>query len=147
VTVYFAYGANMDPVHMADRCPGARRLGMAVLPEHEFRIAAAGYGTAMPGAGRAIPGVLWELTTQDEQALDQFEGVPEGTYRRDRAWVEAPDGLRIDAMLYRAADSSPGSPTRGYLEGIIATGESLGFPEEYVESLRRLLVPGQVSRP
>jgi len=144
VTIYFAYGANMDPVAMAARCPGARRLGMAVLPEHTFRIAAEGYGTAMPSAGRAIPGVLWELTPQDERALDQFERVPEGLYRQEGARVEAEDGRQIEVMLYRAADSSPGSPTPGYLEGIIATAESLGLPEEYVESLRRLLVPSRV---
>ncbi len=138
MTVYFSYGANMDPGHMADRCPGASRLGDARLPEHRFGIAAAGYGTALPSAGHAIPGVLWELTAEHERALDAYEGVPEGVYRQDRAVVETADGRRVEAMLYLATDPAPGTPNPGYLEGIIATGERLGFSVEYLWELRRL---------
>ena len=29
---YFAYGSNMDPVQMEERCPGAVALGAAHLP-------------------------------------------------------------------------------------------------------------------
>ena len=136
---YFGYGANMDPVHMAERCPGAKRLGLAVLAEHEFRIAAAGYGSAALAPGKELPGVLWELSSEDEAALDGFEGVPQGLYRREWALVRSAAGATVRAMLYLPSDPAPGAPVPGYLERIIEVAEELRFPAAYVQSLQRLL--------
>jgi len=136
-TSYFAYGANMDPVHMAECCPRAKRLGLAILPGRGFRIAARGYGDAAPAAGEQLRGVLWELSPDDEAALDRFEGVPEGLYRKEHAAVRDGSGRAVSAMLYRAADPAPGQPVPGYLERILVVGRELGFPADYLESLRR----------
>jgi AIG2 family protein len=140
MTIYFAYGANMDPVHMAEQCPGAIRLGLATLPEHEFLIAATGYGNAAPASGKELPGVLWELGAADEATLDRFEGVPQGLYRKESALVRSAAGAPIRAMLYRPNDPAPGTPVPGYLERIIEVSGTLGFPERYLASLRRQLV-------
>ncbi len=77
-TTYFAYGANMDPVHMTAHCPGAVRLGPAILPDHAFGIAAGHYGTVRARAGSVVHGVLWRLAPADEVALDEFEGTQKG---------------------------------------------------------------------
>lgn len=135
MTLYFAYGANMDPVHMADRCPGARRLGVASLPGHRFGIAAGGYGTVRSEWGMAVPGVLWRLTPADVAALDDFEGVGSDFYRKDLAWVEDGAGEKVEAMIYRPADDSPGRAAPGYLERIIEVCQELGFPREYIAGL------------
>ena len=142
MTTYFAYGANMDPAPMAQRCPGAERVGLAVLPDHEFRIAVAGYGNATTAAGRTVHGVLWDLPPEDELALDAFEGVPEGLYRKDVVAVRTSDGRTVSAMLYLPADPSPGRPRSGYLERIISVAEDLGFPSDYVAGLQCLLAGG-----
>lgn len=136
MTIYFSYGANMDPVHMAEQCPGATRLGRAVLPCHAFGIAAGHYGTVRASAGHAVHGVLWRLTPGDEAALDEFEGVAKGFYRRDTARVEPEDGAPVDAMLYRPVDDSPGIASRRYLERIIVVATLLRFPESYLHELR-----------
>jgi AIG2 family protein len=141
VTLYFAYGANMDPVHMAERCPGAKRLGRAALLEREFRIAAAGYGNAVPTPGMELPGVLWELTPDDEDSLDRFEGIAQGVYRKDWAMIRRLDGPPVAAMLYLPSDPAPGVPVPGYLERIIEVAQQLGFPAEYVRQLQHLLPP------
>jgi len=135
VTLYFAYGANMDPVHMAERCPGAQQLGVASLPGHRFGIAAGGYGTVRPDSEMAVPGVLWRLTPADVAALDDFEGVESGFYRKDFARVEDGTGAVIEAMIYRPADESPGLAAPGYLERIIEVCRELEFPREYVAGL------------
>lgn len=132
----------MDPVHMADCCPQATRLGLAVLPGRSFRIAATGYGDAPLAAGGELHGVLWELLPSDEAALDAFEGVPNGLYRKECAAVRDRTGRQVTAMLYRAADAAAGLPVPGYLERIIEVAEDLGFPAGYVESLRRCLTAG-----
>jgi AIG2 family protein len=140
MTLYFAYGANMDPEQMAARCPGAERLGTAVLDGHAFGIAAGGFGTALPARGRSIHGVLWFLTPADEAVLDRFEEVDRGFYRKREAGVVTPDGSTVQAMIYHAADPSPGRPNPGYLERVVEVSESLGFPPEYVAGLRRLVI-------
>jgi gamma-glutamylcyclotransferase (GGCT)/AIG2-like uncharacterized protein YtfP len=136
VTTYFAYGANLDPVHMAEQCPGARRLGPAILPGHAFGIAAGGFGTVRPERDGSVHGVLWQLTLADVAALDQFEGVEANFYRKDRARVTTGAGETVEAMIYRPSDDAPGIPAPGYLERIIEVGELLGFPADYVAGLR-----------
>ena len=135
MTLYFAYGANMDPVHMAERCPGARHLGIASLPGHRFGIAAAGYGMVRPESGMAVRGVLWRLKPADVAALDDFEGVESGFYRKDFARVEDGTGAVVEAMIYHPVDESPGLAAPGYLERIIEVCQELGFPREYVAGL------------
>lgn len=142
MTCYFAYGANMDPVHMAKACPEAIRLGLAVLPGRSFQIAATGYGDATPAAKGELLGVLWELSPRDEATLDAFEGVPDGLYWKERATVRDSAERPVTAMLYRAADAAPGRPVPGYLERIIEVAESLGFPVSYVDTLRRCAAAG-----
>jgi hypothetical protein len=135
MTLYFAYGANMDPVHMAERCPGARQLGIATLPGHAFGIAATGYATVRPDPGMIVRGVLWRLTPADEASLDEFEGVESGLYWKDIVPVEDAAGTIVEAMIYRPTDDSPGRAAPGYLERIIEVCQGLGFPREYVLGL------------
>ncbi|HEV8149602.1 MAG TPA: gamma-glutamylcyclotransferase family protein [Gemmatimonadales bacterium] len=136
MTRYFAYGANLDPVHMGECCPTARWLGTAILAGHGFRIAAAGYGNAVAAPGETVYGVLWELEPADEAALDAFEGMGEGLYRKAHTTVCSADGEELSAMLYLPTDSAPGRPVAGYLERIIEVAKSLAFPAGYVEELQ-----------
>lgn len=135
-TVYFSYGANMDPVHMAEHCPGAIRLGKAILPDHAFGIAAGHYGTVRASPGGSVHGVLWRLTQADEAALDEFEGIAKGFYRKDSAKVRDETGLPVEAMFYRPVDDTPGAASQRYLENIIDVASQLGFPEPYLEELK-----------
>jgi gamma-glutamylcyclotransferase (GGCT)/AIG2-like uncharacterized protein YtfP len=143
MTAYFAYGANMDPAHVARVAPAAHRLGTAVLPGFAFCIVAGGYGDLVAAPDREIHGVLWELNPEDEAGLDAFEGVPEGLYHKEFVTVRDGSGRAVRAMLYRAVDKRPGVPVPGYVENIIETASALGFPAGYVDSLCRLLRSGE----
>lgn len=136
MTRYFSYGANMDPVQMAERCPSAIRIGSALLDQHRFAIAAGGFGTVHSAAGHRVHGVVWQLTPPDLAALDAFEGVAEGFYRKGLAEVVVEGGKPEQAMFYCAADGAPGVPSPGYLENIIEVAEALGFPADYLAGLR-----------
>jgi len=137
--LYFAFGSNTVPAQMAQRCPGAALLGNAVLPDHRFRIGSRGYGTVVPEAGATVHGVLWELREQDEAALDVYEGVRHGLYRKVQCRVRTAAGDDRTALVYVAADPEPGGAVAGYVERIVAAGEVHGFPDAYLDELRRWL--------
>lgn len=81
--LYFAYGSNMDPEQFGSRCPNSRTLGTATLASYRFIITARGYASIEPHDGSLVQGVLAELTEEDEAALDYFEGVSHGIYRKE----------------------------------------------------------------
>ena len=66
---------------MRRRCPGATPLGPALLRGWRYVIAE-GYGSVAPAAGMCVFGVLWRLTPRDLAALNMFESLDSGLYRR-----------------------------------------------------------------
>jgi hypothetical protein len=143
VTLCFAYGANMDPVHMAEQCPGAIQFGLAELSDHAFGIAAGGYGTVRSAPDHVVRGVLWGLGPDDEASLDEFEGILRAFYRKRSVSVTDASGQPLEAMIYVAVDDAPGVPAPGYMERILDVGEELGFPADYLRELRGHLHAGR----
>lgn len=135
-SLYFAFGSNIVPAQMAKRCPGSAALGRADLADHRFRIGRRGYGTVVPETAAVVVGILWELRPEDEAALDVYEGVRHGLYRKVRRTVRLVSGELREAYVYVAADPEPGKAVAGYMERIVAAAEAHGFPEAYLEELR-----------
>ena len=92
-----------------------------------------GWSVPAPGEGAAadVHGVLWNLTREDVEALDAFEGVAEGLYRKV---IFSIDGG--PALIYLPADRARGKPEREYLAGVIAAARGHGLPDEYVNELK-----------
>lgn len=134
---YFAYGANMDRTHMRGTAPGAVELGIATLGAHRVAIARAGYGTLVPDAQQIVHGVLWRLTPQDEAALDRFEAVDRGVYRKDSVRVRAGD-REVEAMVYLAVDGAPGVASPDYVRQVAEAARASQLPAEYVHILTEL---------
>lgn len=128
---YIAYGSNMCPVQMAKRCPAARLLGVAALPGRRFLINRQGFATLVSAPAEQAYGVIWALNAEDERSLDGYEGVADGDYRKE-AVILAEHG---EALIYIAADASPGKPLPGYLESILAAAAAL--PLAYQAELAR----------
>ena len=135
--IYFAYGANMHGLEMAERCPEAELIGLAVLKGYTFRIAKGGFGTAVPDSQGVVHGVLWTISPDDERSLDEYEGVPQGLYKKMTVNVEQADGTPANAFAYHAADDAPGKPMQGYMETVLAAAREQGLPEEYVATLAK----------
>ena len=133
--VYFAYGSNMSVQGMALRCPGARVLGPATLVGHAFLINANHYATIVPAAGKVVHGVLWMLTADHRRALDEYEGVPFGMYRRHTIRVTTARGEQQLALTYVARDATPTRTRSEYLEVILSAARAHGLPPEYVDEI------------
>ena len=145
MTLYFAYGANMERAAMAKRCPGARALGVAVLRGHRYLIAR-GYGAFVPAPGRCVYGVLWRLTARDLAALNLFESLDSGLYRRVLFTVES-GGKRARAMIYAGRGGGRPRPMPGYQERVVASAAGWQMPERYLIELRRLAPGYRGARP
>jgi gamma-glutamylcyclotransferase (GGCT)/AIG2-like uncharacterized protein YtfP len=144
--LYFAYGANMVRENMARRCPRARLVGTAILADRRFAIIRKGYGTVLKEKGARVYGLLWRIGRSDEAALDWFEEVARGVYRRTQA-VVVYHGRPVSALVYVAAATAPGRPRAAYIGSILAAARAFGFPADYIAALEAIARTSSGVRP
>ena len=133
---YFAYGSNMDPLQMRDRCPGASILSAATLAHHRWIINTDGYATVIPAPGHTVYGVLWTLTATNLAVLDAYEGMHEDLYwRTEIEVVSLTDQQPLSALIYFARSQQEGRPVPDYTEHILRTARDFVFPESYLREL------------
>lgn len=137
MTLYFAYGSNMDVAAMRCRCPGAQARGTAVLADHRFFIGPEGWGSIRPARGNRVHGVLWRVTPRDLAALHAYEWLHKGLYDVRTAPVRV--GARhVAAMIYRLRRQAVGCARPGYMQGIVAAARGWRFPAHYIDMLERM---------
>ena len=119
---------------MRQRCPGAKMIGTATLRRHRFIIMANGYASVVPASSSEVHGILWRVTPRDLVALDAYEDVAGGLYRRvmrpvihnsttvTRAglcWLRAPRGCAAQGLYGTRAPLRPRSRVaRRLVEGL-----------------------------
>ncbi len=141
MSIYAAYGSNMDPAQMAERCPHSPRRGTGWL--EGWRLAFGGEDIGWEGAmatvseeaGERVFVVLYELSAADEQALDRWDGASIDYYRKTRVRVATADG-DVVAWLYVLNAYEGGLPGARYLGIIADAAEAAGAPGDYVKALR-----------
>ena len=83
---YIAYGSNLNVAQMVRRCPEAKPIGTAVLENYILYFKGSGSGyylTIEQKIGSKVPVAIWEVTGEDEKALDRYEGYPRFYYKHD----------------------------------------------------------------
>jgi len=141
--LYFAYGSNMDPAQMRQRCPGSRALGIGVLRDYglcfprQSHKRGCGVASIEPAEGKETWGVVYRMTAADLASLDRFEGYRAGRpaednrYNRVAIRVEI-DGVPTDAETYIAiAEKNPPPPNAAYLAQLRDGAMHHGLPDEY----------------
>jgi hypothetical protein len=98
--LYFAYGSNLSPSQMKQRCTvnpelSSKPVAIAILPKWRWLICQAGYANVLPppalrvgsqdsdvarkvpisGAIDSVYGLLYDMDPGDESVLDGYEGV------------------------------------------------------------------------
>ena len=136
--LYFAYGLNMNPAGMAERCPNARALGPARLPRHRFIVTRDGYASAIRDPREEVHGVLWDCALGDVRTLDKFEELASGLYVKISQPVIVPGGAKR-ALVYIGRSGEVGKARPGYMEQIIASAKEWALPEAYVAGMTRFL--------
>jgi gamma-glutamylcyclotransferase (GGCT)/AIG2-like uncharacterized protein YtfP len=141
--LYFAFGSNMDPAQMRQRCPGARAVGNGLLRGYRLcfpRLSdrrGCGVASVEPAEGHKVWGVVYELNAIDLASLDGLEGyrannpAQENRYNRMAIAVEI-DGVPTDVETYIAVSTeNPPPPSAAYLAQIRDGARHHGLPEQY----------------
>ncbi len=79
--------------------------------------------------------MLYDLTAQDEAALDSWEGADLGLYRKLRVRVQTMEGSPL-AWVYVLDAYEGGLPSARYLGIVADAAEVAGAPADYVADLR-----------
>ena len=139
--MYAAYGSNMNPAQMAERCPHSPQRAVGWL--EGWRLTFGGedmtwegaLGTVVEDADSRVFVVLYELSEADEAKLDSWDGATLGYYRKSKVRVTTVDGEML-AWLYVVNGYEGGLPSARYLGIMADAAEAAGAPAEYVADLR-----------
>jgi gamma-glutamylcyclotransferase (GGCT)/AIG2-like uncharacterized protein YtfP len=141
MTLYFAYGSNMSRAWMRKLCPQAEPLGPARLADHRFMVMRGGYASVVPHSGELVHGVLWRIVLGDLDALDRYEDVAGGLYRRCMLPVQHRDEQR-SAVIYLGQSHAPGRARPEYCELVLRAARDWELPAPYFAKLARQLSAG-----
>jgi gamma-glutamylcyclotransferase (GGCT)/AIG2-like uncharacterized protein YtfP len=141
VAIYAAYGSNMDPAQMAERCPHSPQRGTGWLEGWRLTFGGAdlsfegALGTVVEDGDERVFVALYDLTEADEAALDSWDGATLGYYRKLKVRVATLDG-DVLAWLYVINAYEGGLPSARYLGIMADAAEAAGAPTDYVADLR-----------
>lgn len=138
---YIAYGSNLNIPQMRMRCPSARIIGTSVVEGYRllFKGSRTGsYLTIEPQEGASVPVAAWEVSAEDEAALDRYEGFPTFYYKKE---MELPlKGIKTGKVRLRKVfvyimheDRPLGIPSEFYMETCRQGYRSFGFDEAFLE--------------
>ena len=134
--LFAAYSDGLNRIEMAKHCPTAKLRGTAELKN--FRLAfrggnACAVATIEKAKGGSVPTLLWEITPQDEVALDRWLGVPD-LYRRDTVKVRL-NGAAMEALVYiLIGNKPPNKPSAFYYSTLLEGYKAAGFDTEILKA-------------
>jgi gamma-glutamylcyclotransferase (GGCT)/AIG2-like uncharacterized protein YtfP len=141
VTLYAAYGSNLDPRQMLQRAPHSPHLGTGWLRGWRLTFGGEEIGwegsvaTLAEDSSASVFVSIYDLTRQDESALDEWEGITTDLYRKIRVRVETLNGTQ-SCYVYVLNSFEGGIPSARYLEIMIAAALEAGAPDDYIAELR-----------
>ena len=140
MTLYAAYGSNLDPRQMLLRAPHSPHRGTGWL--RGWRLTFGGEDIGWEGAvatlaedpSESVFVSIYDLTDTDESALDEWEGVTTDLYRKIRVRVETLDGSAL-CYVYVLNSFEGGAPSHRYLEIMTNAAREAGAPDDYIQFL------------
>ena len=139
--LYAAYGTNLDPVRMSERCPYSPLRTTGWLQGWRLTFGGEEHGwdgalaTIVPDPLEQVFVAVYDVTPEDEAMLDAWEAADSGLYRKTRVRVSTMDGeLLVWAYVLDAYEG--GLPSASYLGVLADAAEAADAPADYVAALR-----------
>lgn len=141
--LYFAYGSNMLPARLLDRCPSARPIGVGIARDLALEFSKAsndlsGKATLVTAKDVWVPGAIFEIDLAERSKLDRHEGVGSGYRRDDDLLIDdvARGGtVRTSSYLGISLDAQL-KPFDWYLAIVIAGANHHGLDAGHIAALR-----------
>ena len=137
---YLAYGSNLNIRQMRYRCPGAKPIGITMIPDYELLYKGSktgAYLTIEPKKNSIVPIAVWEVTADDEKRLDAYEGCPTFYYKKAvRLPVKLANGKtkKLDAFVYIMHEERKlGCPSESYMERCREGYRDFGFDTSFLD--------------
>ncbi len=124
MTLYAAYGTNMDPARMGERCPHSPMQTTGWLSGWRLTFGGEEHGwdgalsTIVQDPFEQVFVAVFDVTREDESQLDGWEAADSGLYRKTKVRVSTLGG-EIVAWTYVLDAYEGGLPSASYL-GVIA---------------------------
>ena len=138
---YIAYGSNLNVGQMRMRCPHATILGTSNLKGWEllFKGSKTGsYLTIEPKEGSRVPVAAWEVSAEDELALDRYEGFPTFYYKKEM--ILPIKGIRSgkirlrNTFVYIMHEDRPlGIPSNFYMQTCLSGYKSFRLDPQFLK--------------
>jgi len=144
--LYFAYGSNMLGSRMKSRCPSANVKFIARLSKYRLtfnKLGSDNTGKATieyTGSNKdAVQGVVYDISAEDFEKLDMFEGVSGKHYERKSIRVRHRIGGRVRVQVYIASLVQEGlKPSKEYLGFLTKGARYFNIPDEYVQYIKKI---------
>jgi gamma-glutamylcyclotransferase (GGCT)/AIG2-like uncharacterized protein YtfP len=143
----------MDWTQMKERCPSARFICVAMLPDHRLAFTrksvnrGCGVADVVRNVGNKVWGVVYDISDVHVGQLDKSEGYRSGReknsyWRRECiVFVDGDDGQPLNAATY-FGDPEPNVPlpNQEYKDLILAGARHWHLPADYASDLDRIEV-------
>jgi hypothetical protein len=132
---YLAYGSNLNVQQMRFRCPDARVVGTAEIPDYQllFKGSKTGaYLTIEKRTGAVVPVGVWEVSKADELELDRYEGCPTFYYKTEmevavKSWRNGKIETMKAFVYIMHEDRKLGIPSSQYVRTCVQGYRDFGF--------------------
>ena len=142
MTLYAAYGTNLDPARMSERCPHSPLRTTGWLEGWRLTFGGEEHGwdgalsTIVQDSFEQVFVAVYDVPSQDESALDHVEQADSGLYRKAKVRISTLTG-EVVAWTY-VLDAFEGGLPSAVTLGILAdAAEAADAPDDYVAGLRR----------
>ena len=143
MTFYAAYGTNMDPGLMSERCPHSplETTGWLIGWRLTFGGEEHGWDGALPTIVEdpleQVFVAVYDVSKEDESALDSWEAADSGLYRKTKVRISTLAGEMV--VWTYVLDAYEGLlPSASYVGVLAEAAEAADAPDDYVLRLRAL---------
>jgi gamma-glutamylcyclotransferase (GGCT)/AIG2-like uncharacterized protein YtfP len=141
MSLYAAYGSNLDPHRMSERCPHSPLQDTGWL--QGWRLTFGGEDLGWDGAMATVVEdhfeqvfvAIYDITDEDVSTLDGWEGADTGVYRKMRVRVSTMNGDAV-AWIYVLDAYEGGLPSASYVGMLADAAEAADAPHDYVQRIR-----------
>ncbi|HET6560935.1 MAG TPA: gamma-glutamylcyclotransferase family protein [Marmoricola sp.] len=142
MSLYAAYGPNMDPRLMSERCPHSPLQGTGWLQGWRLTFGGEEYGwdgslaTVVQDPFEQVFVAVYDVTADDVAVLDRWESVGNELYLKAKVRISTLRG-EVVAWTYVLDAYEGGLPSASYLGILADAAEAADAPDDYVAELRR----------